>query len=201
MRRTKEGTMRIIGIGSIVVALACSVAGCSTASGDPAAATADTTAVAPPTPFAGPWAELLAITYSDVTPVEREALADGVIDELEYSYFQDRMISCLDDLGVTASFSDGSTLDYSNPDAVDEALIDGCLADNGIKLLTAQDAMDRNPENLDEATIMVECLQRVGLVGPEYTPSDYESSVDMASIADDADFEGCVAEPLDYDGA
>ena len=38
------------------------------------------------------------------------------------------------DLGVEGSFSDGSTLDYSNPDAVSEDLIDGCLADNGIKL-------------------------------------------------------------------
>lgn len=154
--------------------------------------------VAPPTPFSGPWAELLTMTYGDVSPVERTALDDGVIDEQEYAYFQDRMIECLADLGVEASFSDGSTLDYSNPDAVSEDRINGCLADNGIKILTASDAISRNPENLDEATIMVECLQRVGLVGRDYTPDDYDDGIDLAALGEDEDFEGCLADPLAY---
>jgi hypothetical protein len=184
-------------VGLVTLAIAVTVAGCSPASGDRAGSGGSASpAVAPPTPFSGPWAELLTMTYGDVSPVEREALEDGVIDEQEYAYFQDRMIECVSDLGVEASFSDGSTLDYSNPDAVSEDLIDGCLADHGIKLLTASDAISRNPENLDEATIMVECLQRAGLVGRDYTPDDYDEGIDLASLADDEDFEACLADPL-----
>lgn len=197
MRTRKRRARIVLGLGAI--ALACSAAGCTTAS-DGRAVSDDPTSItaAPPTPFSGPWAELLTMTYGEVSPVEQDALEDGVIDEQEYAYFSDRIVECLADLGVEASFSDGSTLDYTTPDSVGEERIDACLADNGIKVLTAHDAIERNPENLDESTIMVECLQRVGLVGRDYTPDDYDDGIDLAAMSDDEDFEGCLADPLAY---
>jgi hypothetical protein len=154
------------------------------------------TLVAPPAPFTGPWAELLTTTYGIGTPAEREALADGAIDELEYSYFRDRIIECLGDLGVEASFAADSTLEYTASEGVAEEDVDACMAEGGIQVLTLKDTIDRNPENLDEATIMVECLQDAGVVGPEYTTRDYDAGVGLADLGDDEAFATCTADPL-----
>jgi hypothetical protein len=180
-------------VGALLVA--CSIAGCSPAADDRAAGPPGP-AAAPPTPFSGPWADLLTSTYGIATPEEREALEDGVIDELEYGYFRDRIIECLDGLGVEASFAADSTLEYTNGSGVPEDDINACMAEGGIQVLTMKDAIDRNPENLDEAEIMVDCLRRAGLVGPDYTARDYEDGVDLAAMGDDEDFVACSADPL-----
>jgi hypothetical protein len=180
-------------VGALLVA--CSIAGCSPAADDRADGPSGS-AAAPPTPFSGPWADLLTSTYGIATPEEREALEDGVIDELEYGYFRDRIIECLHGLGVEASFAADSTLEYTNGSGVPEDDINACMAEGGIQVLTMKDAIDRNPENLDEAAIMVDCLRRAGLVGLDYTARDYEDGVDLAAMGDDEDFVACSADPL-----
>ncbi|RWZ58484.1 hypothetical protein ELQ92_14370 [Labedella populi] len=197
--RSGRALRAAIAVGALVVT--CSIAGCASATGDRpgggSAGSDDTeTLMVPPTPFEGPWAELLMTMYGIGTTAEREALADGAIDELEYSYFRDRIVECLGDLGVEASFAADSTLEYTPSDEAAEDDADACMGEGGIQVLTLKDTIDRNPENLDEATIMVECLQEAGLVGPEYTARDYVAGVGLSDHGDDDAFAECTADPL-----
>lgn len=195
MTRREPLRRAVAAIGALVVA--CSIAGCSPAAGDRADGAASGSATAPPTPFSGPWADLLTSTYGIATREEREALEDGVIDELEYGYFRDRIVECLDGLGVEASFAADSTLEYTNGSGVPEDDINACMSEGGIQVLTMKDAIDRNPENLDEAAIMVDCLSRAGIVGPDYTARDYEDGVDLVTMGEDERFIACTEDPLD----
>jgi hypothetical protein len=194
MTRREPLRRTVAAVGALLVA--CSIAGCSPAAGDRAGGVPSGSAAAPPTPFSGPWADLLTSTYGIATPEEREALEDGEIDELEYGYFRDRIIECLDGLGIEASFAADSTLEYTNGSGVPEDDINACMAEGGIQVLTMKDAIDRNPENLDEAAIMVECLREAGVIGPEYTARDYEDGVDLTTMGDDERFVDCSEDPL-----
>lgn len=194
MPRLKRVT-RFLGAVGVLVA-AGSVVGCATASDDRATLAGRGSAVAPPTPFVGPWASLMTDTYADASPAERDALADGVIDELERSFFRDRVVACLSDLGVEASFAEDGSLDYTNNDGVSEEEINACMSANGVRVLTLHDAIARNPENLDESTIMVRCLQEAEVVGPEYTTSDFEAGRNLDELADEDGFVACTADPL-----
>jgi hypothetical protein len=66
--------------------------------------------------------------------------------------------------------------------------------------------MRRNPENLDEATIMAACLVRLGAVDPGYTAEQYRSDFESDSGAlgpnrpHDAELGQCITDPLDILG-
>ena len=151
--------------------------------------------------FTGPWAELFQQTYDQATSAEeRAALEDGEISAQEYAYFQDRIVNCLDDLGVTAHFQPDGTLAYSNPDDVSQDKIAKCNADNGIRVLILKDTITRNPQHRDENQLIVECLQHYNLVGPDYTEQDLANGVDIKEIGQTEEFARCVSDPYSLSG-
>ena len=146
--------------------------------------------------FSGPWAELFELTYAQATSDdERAALEDGEISAQEYAYFRDKIVECLADINVSAQFLTDNTLEYSNPDRVSQDRIAACNADNGIRVLTLKDTITRNPTNLDENELVVECLQQAGLVDDEYTTEDLSNGVDIAEIGQTETFAACVNDP------
>lgn len=169
-----------------------------------------TPAAAPPDPesgptssgrFAGPWADLFELTYEQATSDdERAALDDSEISPEEYAYFQDKIVACLDGIGVTAHFEADGSLNYTKPKAVSADAVRDCNADNGIRVIGLHDAVLRNPTHLDETEIMLDCLRRADVVGQGYTAADLDNGVDMDKISADPAFGGCVDDPLHYDG-
>ena len=148
---------------------------------------------------AKPWAELIKSTYDNArTPAEREALADGKISDTEYAYFQQLIVTCLKKIGVVATWSSDHSLDYTRPDSVSNSAVNTCNEENGLDLIVLRDAMDRNPRQLDENTILVNCLKRVKAVDPGYTPSMLANGVDMDEFINSTQFDKCNADPLHY---
>ena len=167
-------------------------------------------AAAPPDPvpgasssgrFTGPWADLFEVTYGQATSDdERAALDDSEISAEEYAYFQDKIVTCLDGIGVSAHFDSDGSLKYTKPTAVSTDAVRDCNAENGIRVIALHDAILRNPTHLDESQIMLECLKRNDVVGAGYTVADLENGVDLEKLSSDSDFGGCAADPLKYDG-
>ena len=181
---------------SFVVLTAALLAGCSAAApspteGGPGAASSGR--------FTGPWADLFESTYAETTSEdELRALEDGEISAEEYAYFQGRIVDCLARLGVDGHFTADGSLDYSNAKDVSQDAIRDCNLDNGIRVLSLHDAIVRNPTHRDETEIMLECLQREGVVGSGYTRADLENGVDLDELGEDPAFAGCAADPLGY---
>ena len=149
--------------------------------------------------FTGPWADLFASTYADATSkAERDALRNGVISDKEYASFQASIESCLALHNVSATFDGNMGIDYTNPDRVSQEVINKCLADNGIRVLSLRDSMTRNPNNLDEGEIMAACLKRAGVVGPGFTAKDYDDPDVVAKYVNDKRFDECNADPLHF---
>ncbi len=148
---------------------------------------------------AKPWADLIKSTYDNArTPAEREALADGTISDTEYAYFQQLIVTCLKKIGVTATWSADHSLEYVRPDSVSNSAVNKCNKDNGLDLIVLRDAMNRNPQQLDENTILVDCLKRVKAVDPGYTASMLANGVDVDSFINSSQFDKCNADPLNY---
>lgn len=185
-------------IGVAAVLCAAALSGCSAAApvpGDPA------TGASSSGRFTGPWADLFEQTYAEAaSDDERAALDDSEVSAEEYAYFQDKIVACLDGLGVSAQFQSDGSLDYSKPKGVSRDSIQKCNADNGIRIIALRDAIVRNPAHLDETKIMLECLQRNGVVGAGYTSADLENGVDIAELGAKPEFGGCAGDPLNYQG-
>lgn len=148
--------------------------------------------------FTGPYADLFeSATASAKTDEALAALSDESISEQEYAHFQSRIVDCLSALGLSASFGQDSLLSYSGPE-VDQDRINACNKDNGIEILALHDAINRNPDRLDEAAIVVDCLKETGTVGSGYSVADYKNGTDLSAIIDSDKFEGCSSDPLNY---
>ncbi|MFF1635168.1 hypothetical protein [Leifsonia sp. NPDC058248] len=146
-----------------------------------------------------PWSDLIKSTSDkSTTDAERSALKDGAISDQEYAYFQEQIKDCLTKLGVTAKWSSDKSLEYTKPDGVTNDAIDNCNRENGLEILALRDAMDRNPQQLDENDILVACLKRVKAVDPGYTSSMLASGVDLDKFMNGELFDKCNADPLHY---
>jgi hypothetical protein len=128
-----------------------------------------------------------------------EALSDGQIEGQEVAFFKKEILSCLDGLGLNASWTQDGSLAYSGPKSVSQDSINKCSKKNGLDLITLHQAMNRNPENLDEGEIMVACLKRVKAVGPEYTARMFNTNVGLDRILDSPEFDKCNDDPLNYE--
>lgn len=180
-------------------ALALSLCACSPDAGAGGAADDQPGRAAVEAPsFDGPWAGLFVSTWEESTDVERDALADGEIDELEYAYFRAQIIECMNGLGLDARWEPDGSLSYGNSETLDHDDVTECMRSSGLRIVTLKDTMVRNPENLDENQIMVACLQRAGVVPPSYTAEDFGSQRDIDAILDTEGFDGCNAAPLEY---
>lgn len=149
--------------------------------------------------FTSPWASLFEYTYANArSEVERQALEDEKVDDQEYAFFRSKIVSCLSGIGVDAKFDDDKALSYSMPPSVTSDQITSCMQENGLAIITLRDSIDRNPTNLDENEIMVDCLKRTGSVDDSYSPDDYSRGVSSDKVVASAGFDGCNADPLNF---
>lgn len=148
--------------------------------------------------FDGPWAGLFATTWEESTEVEREALADGEIDDLEYAYFRSEIVDCMEGLGSDARWDADGSLSYGNNDDLDPDDVTDCMRDSGLRIVALKDSMTRNPDNLDENEIMAACLRRAGVVPESYTAEDFGAQRDIEAILATDGFDSCNAAPLEF---
>lgn len=147
-------------------------------------------------PFDGPWAESFAIAYQSSGPTARAVLEDEQITDREYSAVRQRIVHCMAGLGLAADFDADGALRYDNPERVEQAEIEGCMAEEGLAVLVLRDDIARNPKALDEPVIMVECLRRAGVIDAAYTPEDYAAQRDVERIIVTPEFAACDADPF-----
>jgi hypothetical protein len=159
--------------------------------------------------FSGPWASKFEGHYRDATSdFVREVLRDGVITDQEHAEMTDRYRRCMDAAGVTfTDFNPDGSSEYTfdpslGPDKAHAAEV-RCSAESGGDLISSLYFwIKKNPDNLDDDTIMSECLIKSGEVPATYTPDEYRRDVDSGtfSILNDSSlvkaYDDCAADPL-----
>jgi len=125
-------------------------------------------------PYAAEFAEFYAGTSSDFV---REVLKDGLITDAEFAEMTDSFTSCLADQGITfQGFEPDGGFGTSNaPNGGDTAkLVDECSHSSGQDYIGAlYNFIKRNPDNLDSATIIKDCLIRKGVVPSDYSAEEF----------------------------
>ncbi|RMI13897.1 hypothetical protein [Cellulomonas triticagri] len=160
----------------------------------------------------GPWADAFSQAYERAsTDEQREILADGVVTDAEYAQVYDAFARCLADVGYEVTFppSGGITIQGGAPDAPDSVLQDlvGACDDQHVGDVDyLHEQVSRNPENLDEWTIMADCLVREEVVPPSFGRADYEAWFTSETAGDlpytvdartaEVAFGACNADPL-----
>ncbi len=136
-------------------------------------------------PMEGPWADVFAAEWeAATTDVERSVLADGVVSDQEYAEMTETFRDCLDDQGIdfTGFSADGSfetsVSPSRDPDEANEAVKSCSRAAGEDSIGMLYSWVNRNPERLDDNTIVVRCLQDEGVVGAAYTAADYADDID-----------------------
>lgn len=187
--------MRAPAAGLSVLALVLVLAGCS---GSPTAGGVGSSAPSAVS-ARGPWAGAIRATYNQSDNVQvKSALSDGEISEQEVAFFQERILQCLEGLGLRGKWTEDGALSYSGSRNVARESINDCNTKNGLDLITLHQAIARNPDNLNEGEIMVACLRRVRAVGPEYTAEMFKANVGLEGILKNSEFEECNSDPLNY---
>lgn len=154
--------------------------------------------------FTGPWADEFTRTWQEsTTDRQRAILADEVVTDAEYAELTDAFSACMAGRGydvtqgsATGGFTAAST-DGTEPDDVG-AVVHACERETSGMVTALADQVRRNPDHLDEFTIMAECLVRLGAVDAGYTADDYAH--DMTSpggtVLASEKFAACNADPL-----
>jgi hypothetical protein len=138
--------------------------------------------------FFGPWAVEIQRAYQKASdPTIREILRDGEVSAAEMEEIRQKQISCLAQLGVEvyelnpdgsgsvrAPQAPGESVDVIQQRASDLQM--QCDRETGWSDISyLYHEMMRNPDNRDTASLMAECLTRMGLVPDGYTGQDYMS--------------------------
>jgi len=130
--------------------------------------------------FTGPWADELSSVYGRAsTDFEREALQDGVVSDSEFSEMETRFSRCLASRSVAFDgFQPGGGYEFrpTGTTTTEEAnkQADACSAESGLDTVGyISFAMQRNPDHLDDAKIMAECLVKKKVVPRDYSARDY----------------------------
>lgn len=159
--------------------------------------------------FDGPWASELASSYREAaTPFERAALADGKILDAEFAEMEAKFSNCLaaHDITFTGFKADGS-FDFGFPPSLGSAqanvIQDECSRSSGDNTIgSLYFGMQRNPQNLDEPTIIAACLVSKKVVPRGYDAKDYSrDAADQtwpfsSTKKGDAALADCSADPL-----
>lgn len=155
--------------------------------------------------FTGPWADALTEVYlTSQTDAQRSILADGVVTEAEYTEVRNQFAACMADLGIEFTFGSYGTMTSESAEgapegkAFEEAYI-GCSSQTKSGVDWVYESMQRNPENLDEPTIMVACLVRASLVPDSYTAAQYSLDWENGTLPyseTDPDATLCEFDPL-----
>ncbi|UCR90073.1 hypothetical protein [Mycetocola spongiae] len=132
--------------------------------------------------FEGPWAAEFEDAYrTALSEDHRRALADGVVSEAEFAEVQNDFLECMRATGISITADNpGGGYDYTVPagmggDTSQEIDI-RCAHESGESTVGAlYHAIGKNPENLDEAKILAQCLVDRGLVEKGYNAARYNS--------------------------
>lgn len=165
---------RFISRIGILIASALVLAGCS--------GPGETAGERPDRPVSGGagWeSEIADAVRHATTDFERNALADGRISDAEFAEMENGFVACLRDRNVTFSgFGPaggyGFTPGPGTTTAEANGIADECSASSGLDTVgSLYFAMQRNPENLDEASITAACLVKKKVVPQTYSASDF----------------------------
>ncbi len=187
-------------MGALVVG--CTAAGATTAStAVPAPSSFDGEVPA----FDGPWADWFTTVFTseNATDAQRAILADEEITDAEYTQVRGDFARCLEDLGLTVQLQPDGGFTIDDDGGLSEAQITGdavptCEARTVGSVAMLYEQIRRNPEQKDEATIVVACLKDAGIVGSAYTAAEYRRDLDAYTGLDwDASaVRSCVDDPL-----
>ncbi|QBE48023.1 hypothetical protein [Leucobacter triazinivorans] len=133
--------------------------------------------------FDGPWASTFSSMYERAgSDFERQVLSDGKVTDQEYAETLDRFTECLSAYGhYDIDFGDDGGFTFNSPKGSNDdegvAQVEQCSKESGEGGINAlYHWMKRNPENLDESTIMAACLVRKGAVDPSYSATDFDQN-------------------------
>lgn len=187
--------------------------GCTTSPSEPAGSTqtfddAGGSTVSEVPKFTGPWADAFTSAYQrSSSDFEREILKDGQITDLEFSEMRERFKECLAVHQISnVKFAEDGGFSFDEPDGASSQQIDDwveqCSNESGESGIGALHSwIRRNPENLDENTIMAACLVRKGAVDPGYTAAAFaadlpDQSFPYKGASGQVAFQECNADPL-----
>lgn len=121
--------------------------------------------------FTGPYALELSEAYENATSdFVRNALADGVVKDSEYSELQNRVIECWRENGYSDAkvLTDGGLSAEDRTDISDEEegrIFDRCSTQAGVPEIEGLYwAMRQNPDHVDWPSAERDCLVRAGLL-------------------------------------
>lgn len=163
--------------------------------------------------FTGPWAAEFSSFYQKAdSDFARTVLEDGVVSELEIAEVWERFRTCLSSAGVTLGDvgADGSYettfAEDVGSDAANTATV-GCSRTSGESYIAPLYFwMLRNPQKLDESTIIVDCLLKAGVVPDNYTVERFRVDTPAQSVPLEDPIDGpaalerCTLDPLGLTG-
>ncbi|SEA65465.1 hypothetical protein [Leifsonia sp. 21MFCrub1.1] len=195
-------TSRILRVAGAAVAIVATVAltACSPSANvqdRPAAASSSFQGEVPE--FTGPWAAEFAEAYRSTTSeVVHKILAKGSITDQDYASVSSQFVTCMKDKGfaveITGPYGESTVSGDGDINAGANACNDDMAVISALRFSTT-----RNPQHLDENTIMVACLHKKKLVPPSYSTKDYEADLQTQKFpfsVDSADFLACTGDPL-----
>ncbi len=195
---------------AIAIALAAGLVSCSSvSSGAEIRATSPTgsTFDGPVPEFRGPYAVEFAEAYRSTTDdVAHEILAKESITDQDYAIVSGRFVKCMANKGFRVQIDGpaGQMTMFDLPtdedgDRANAANLD-CGSDSGyIELCSLRNSLLRNPENLDENTIMAACAVKQKIAPPSYTAKDYARDIDRWTFpfsTSSMEFGKCISDPL-----
>lgn len=149
--------------------------------------------------FQGPWAADLAQAYrSTNSEVVHKILEKGSITDQDYAAVSSTYVKCMANKGFTVKITgpNGEAEVKGGGDPKDAAT--SCNADMSI-ISSLRYEMSRNPQRLDENTIVAACLVKRGLAPKSYTAKEYGADLQTQKFpfsSSSADFTKCTSDPL-----
>lgn len=151
--------------------------------------------------FTGPWAEQYA-SFDEATDSDfgHRALADSTLTDSEVQEGMALILECYASRGFTVEYDRfGFETVTSIGGTADPMEVMGicAFADGGVVALN--DMMRVNPDNLDQFTILADCLVDAGIVEPGFTARDLENAYESDILPwseSNAEAMRCVRDPL-----
>jgi hypothetical protein len=196
----------------VAVVLGLALAGCGDSGADDSREDSQGSGVAAPTEvpdFEGPYVQDLTRIYRE-TDIDfvRQVLVDGKVSDQELAEMRQRFDDCTAAFGITGvEFGPDGSISLEGPEGADPTEVNNrvkqCSHESGEDdIAFIHSIMRRNPDGLDENTIMAACLVKKGIVDPSYDAEAYRedfmnSSGPMAETFPEGPLrDECIADPL-----
>jgi len=132
------------------------------------------------TVFSGPYASEFAEAYDEAESDQaREALSDGIITPEELQALKTVFVGCVQNQGIVVVYvNDDGSMEFEareDADGLDpDTIVTQCDASSGWGIVgPLAHFIKVNPENIDTAIIIAECLVRVGVQPKGYSAENY----------------------------